>query len=98
MSEKKAFKAFVLILTLLFTVSSYTGVCAAEVEVTDWSINLCKENEIFLNEDFADSQLPQSDSLGTWQFRNGTPTVENGVYSISDTTCKKQDGFIGEYR
>lgn len=86
MSEKKAFKAFVLILTLLFTVSSYTGVCAAEVEVTDWSINLCKENEIFLNEDFADSQLPQSDSLGTWQFRNGTPTVENGVYSISDTT------------
>lgn len=80
MKMKKALSLITAIITLAVSVSSVFAE-TNEVEVTAGTIEACKEDEIYINEDFSGSALPSGDTenkLATWK-SSGAELVDGAV-------------------
>lgn len=54
--------------------------------VRDGSICLCDDSEIYLNEAFSEATPPNENQKGKWLYGLGTPVINNGTLSMSDST------------
>ena len=87
----KTKRILVCFLVMVMTMSVFSsGIVSAanafdyEITYKDGDIELCSEDEIYINEAFDGASLPASDSKITWNFKNAVKT-EDGKFSTPAT-------------